>query len=224
VKSAMLGCENPRIRESENPRIRESENPVSSRAGPEQLRFYANRLDCTRGTASAIAPREGTACRDRGNRREGRPRQARPSRVRRASPTDGLRQRGSGGDRRVADADADELCGGAVLALASAGYQGVDSDGNEVDAPVLANGKDNRHTTTSSSARRCSWCSSSLRPPEGRALRASRRAPANPTLTPPRRAPDSSCTPKLSPGLMQFRQFGVKNTDVGRNGLIFLPE
>lgn len=38
--------------------------------------------------------------------------------------------------------------GGAVLALASAGYQGVDSDGNEVDAPVLANGKDNRHTIT----------------------------------------------------------------------------
>lgn len=38
--------------------------------------------------------------------------------------------------------------GGAVLALASAGYQGVDSDGNAVDAPVLANGKDNRHTIT----------------------------------------------------------------------------
>ena len=38
--------------------------------------------------------------------------------------------------------------GGAVLALASAGYQGVDSDGNDVDAPVLAWGKENRHTIT----------------------------------------------------------------------------
>ena len=36
--------------------------------------------------------------------------------------------------------------GGAVLALASAGYQGVDSDGNEVDASVLAWGKEKRHT------------------------------------------------------------------------------
>ncbi len=36
--------------------------------------------------------------------------------------------------------------GGAVLAFASAGYQGVDSDGNEVDAPVVAWGADNRHT------------------------------------------------------------------------------
>ena len=38
--------------------------------------------------------------------------------------------------------------GGAVLALASAGYQGVDSDGNEVDEPVLANGADKQHTIT----------------------------------------------------------------------------
>lgn len=36
--------------------------------------------------------------------------------------------------------------GGAVLALASAGYQGVDSDGNDVDAPVFAWGKEKRHT------------------------------------------------------------------------------
>lgn len=38
--------------------------------------------------------------------------------------------------------------GGAVLALASAGYQGVDSDGNEVDAPVLAYGAESKHTIT----------------------------------------------------------------------------
>ena len=36
--------------------------------------------------------------------------------------------------------------GGAVLALASAGYQGVDSDGNDVDEPVLAWGAEHRHT------------------------------------------------------------------------------
>ena len=34
---------------------------------------------------------------------------------------------------------------GAVLALASNGYRGVDSDGNEVDAPVVAWGAGNRH-------------------------------------------------------------------------------
>ena len=34
---------------------------------------------------------------------------------------------------------------GAVLALASDGYQGVDSDGNDVDAPVIAWGAGNRH-------------------------------------------------------------------------------
>lgn len=38
--------------------------------------------------------------------------------------------------------------GGAVLALASAGYTGVDSDGNEVDEPVLANGAGKQHTIT----------------------------------------------------------------------------
>lgn len=38
--------------------------------------------------------------------------------------------------------------GGAVLSLASAGYQGVDSDGNEVDAPVLAYGAESKHTIT----------------------------------------------------------------------------
>lgn len=38
--------------------------------------------------------------------------------------------------------------GGAVLALASAGYKGVDSDGNEVDEPVLANGAGKQHTIT----------------------------------------------------------------------------
>lgn len=38
--------------------------------------------------------------------------------------------------------------GGAVLALASAGYNGVDSDGNEVDEPVLANGAGKQHTIT----------------------------------------------------------------------------
>ena len=36
--------------------------------------------------------------------------------------------------------------GGAVLALASPGYQGVDSDGNAVDEPVLAWGNGRRHT------------------------------------------------------------------------------
>ena len=36
--------------------------------------------------------------------------------------------------------------GGAVLAFAAVGYQGVDSDGNDVDAPVVAWGADNRHT------------------------------------------------------------------------------
>ena len=35
--------------------------------------------------------------------------------------------------------------GGAVLAFASAGYQGVDSDGNEVDAPVVAWGAGHKH-------------------------------------------------------------------------------
>ena len=38
--------------------------------------------------------------------------------------------------------------GGAVLSLASAGYQGVDSDGNDVDAPVLAYGAESKHTIT----------------------------------------------------------------------------
>ena len=38
--------------------------------------------------------------------------------------------------------------GGAVLALASAGYTGVDSDGNEVNEPVLANGAGKQHTIT----------------------------------------------------------------------------
>lgn len=38
--------------------------------------------------------------------------------------------------------------GGAVLALASAGYTGVDSDGNEVNEPVLANGVGKQHTIT----------------------------------------------------------------------------
>ena len=38
--------------------------------------------------------------------------------------------------------------GGAVLALASAGYTGVDSDGNEIDEPVLANGAGKQHTIT----------------------------------------------------------------------------
>ena len=38
--------------------------------------------------------------------------------------------------------------GGAVLSLASAGYTGVDSDGNDVDEPVLAWGADHRHTIT----------------------------------------------------------------------------
>jgi hypothetical protein len=38
--------------------------------------------------------------------------------------------------------------GGAVLALASNGYKGVDSDGNDVDEPVLAWGKEHRHTIT----------------------------------------------------------------------------
>ena len=38
--------------------------------------------------------------------------------------------------------------GGAVLALASAGYTGVDSDGNDVDAPVLAYGAESKHTIT----------------------------------------------------------------------------
>ncbi len=38
--------------------------------------------------------------------------------------------------------------GGAVLALASAGYQGVNSDGNDVDAPVLAYGAESKHTIT----------------------------------------------------------------------------
>ena len=38
--------------------------------------------------------------------------------------------------------------GGAVLALASAGYQGVDSDGNDVDEPVLAYGAESKHTIT----------------------------------------------------------------------------
>ena len=38
--------------------------------------------------------------------------------------------------------------GGAVLSLASAGYAGKDSDGNDVDAPVLAWGAENRHTIT----------------------------------------------------------------------------
>ena len=38
--------------------------------------------------------------------------------------------------------------GGAVLALASAGYQGVDSDGNNVDEPVLAYGAESKHTIT----------------------------------------------------------------------------
>lgn len=38
--------------------------------------------------------------------------------------------------------------GGAVLALASAGYQGVDSDGNEVYESVLAHGREHRHTIT----------------------------------------------------------------------------
>ena len=36
--------------------------------------------------------------------------------------------------------------GGAVLALASNGYTGVDSDGNEVDEPVIAWGREHRHT------------------------------------------------------------------------------
>lgn len=36
--------------------------------------------------------------------------------------------------------------GGAVLAFAAAGYQGVDSDGNDVDAPVVASGEDSNHT------------------------------------------------------------------------------
>ena len=36
--------------------------------------------------------------------------------------------------------------GGAVLALASNGYKGVDSDGNEVDEPVIAWGREHRHT------------------------------------------------------------------------------
>ena len=36
--------------------------------------------------------------------------------------------------------------GGAVLSLASAGYTGKDSDGNDVDAPVLAWGAQKRHT------------------------------------------------------------------------------
>ena len=38
--------------------------------------------------------------------------------------------------------------GGAVLALASAGYQGLDSDGNDVDEPVLAHGAGKKHTIT----------------------------------------------------------------------------
>ena len=38
--------------------------------------------------------------------------------------------------------------GGAVLALASAGYTGVDSDGNEVNEPVLASGAGKQHTIT----------------------------------------------------------------------------
>ena len=38
--------------------------------------------------------------------------------------------------------------GGAVLSIASAGYQGVDSDGNDVDAPVLAYGAESKHTIT----------------------------------------------------------------------------
>ncbi len=38
--------------------------------------------------------------------------------------------------------------GGAVLSLASNGYAGVDSDGNEVDEPVLAWGREHRHTIT----------------------------------------------------------------------------
>ena len=36
--------------------------------------------------------------------------------------------------------------GGAVLAFAAAGYQGKDLNGNDVDAPVVAWGADNRHT------------------------------------------------------------------------------
>ena len=36
--------------------------------------------------------------------------------------------------------------GGAVLSLASNGYTGVDSDGAEVDEPVIAWGKEHRHT------------------------------------------------------------------------------
>ena len=36
--------------------------------------------------------------------------------------------------------------GGAVLSLASNGYRGVDSDGAEVDEPVIAWGKEHRHT------------------------------------------------------------------------------
>ncbi len=38
--------------------------------------------------------------------------------------------------------------GGAVLSIASAGYQGKDSDGNDVDAPVLAYGAESKHTIT----------------------------------------------------------------------------
>jgi hypothetical protein len=38
--------------------------------------------------------------------------------------------------------------GGAVLSIASAGYQGKDSDGNNVDAPVLAYGAESKHTIT----------------------------------------------------------------------------